>query len=103
MSETSSHKRAKTRGLRKPETEVAILGKRRLDAKDKDKAREVERSGDPKKIAMAVRRLNTQRNKKKELLVPTRDLDKAKEVAKKVVRGKLVIQNLSKTKRRFVK
>lgn len=103
MAETTSHKRAKTKGLDKPKTEVPISRGRRLDAQDSDRAREVERSGDPRKIQKAIQRLNTQKNKRKELLVPNTDLDKAKEIAKNEAKGDLTIQNLSKTKRRFVK
>jgi len=103
MSEKSSHKQAKTRGLQGSKTEIPIPGKRRLDARDNRTAREVERNKNPKVIAKAIRRLNTQMNKKKELLVPTPNLDKAKKVAEKVAKGKLLIQNLSRTQRRFVK
>jgi len=46
--------------------------------------------------------LKTQKNAKKELLVPNKDLDKAKDIAKKSDVN-LTIQNLSKSKRRFVK
>lgn len=103
MAEKTSHKRAKTKGLKEPKTEVPISRGRRLDAKDNERAREVERSGDPKKIKKAIQRLNTQKNKKKELIVPNTDLDKAKEIAKEESKGTLTIQNLSKTKRRYVK
>ena len=103
MAETSSHKNAKTRGLRGSKTEVQIRGNRRLDAVSPMVAREVERSSGSKSLAKAIRRLNTQTNKKKELLVPTPNLDKAKQVAEKVAKGKILIQNLSRTQRRFVK
>ncbi len=103
MTEKPSHKQAKTKGLHGSKTEVPIPGKRKLDARDSKIAREVERSKNPKIIAKAIRRLNTQTNKKKELLVPTPNLDKAKEVAKKIAKGKLRIQNLSRTQRRFIK
>lgn len=103
MSETTSHKNAKTRGLRGSKTEVLIPGNRRLDASSPKIAREVERSSGEKSLAKAIRRLDTQTNKKKELLVPTSNLDKAKTVAEKVAKGKLLIQNLSRTQRRFIK
>jgi len=103
MSETSSHKNAKTRGRHGSKTEVSIRGNRRLDASSPKIAREVERSSGEKSLAKAVRRLNSQANKKKELLVPTPNLDKAKAVAKKIAKGKILIQNLSRTQRRFVK
>lgn len=103
MAETSSHKQAKTQGLRRAKTELSISRGRRLDAANRKVAREVERSGNEKKIKEAIRRLNTQKTKKKELLVPTGHLDKAKEIGKRVAKGILRIQNLSRTKRRFVK
>jgi len=103
MTEKSSHKNAKTRGLCGSKTEISIRGNRRLDASSPKIAREVERSNNEKSLAKAVRRLNTQSSKKKELLVLTQNLDKAKEVAEKIVKGKLLIQNLSRTQRRFVK
>jgi len=103
MAETISHKNAKTRGLHGSKTEVPISGKRRLDATSSKVAREIERSSSKKSLTKAIRRLNTQTNKKKELLVPTPNLDRAKEVAEKVAKGKLLIQNLSRTQRRFVK
>ncbi|PIQ92502.1 MAG: hypothetical protein COV69_02365 [Parcubacteria group bacterium CG11_big_fil_rev_8_21_14_0_20_39_14] len=102
MAETSSHKNTKTRGLSGSKTEVPIPGNRRLDASSSKIAREVERSSGKKSLARAIRRLNTQTNKKKELLVLTPNLDKAKEVAERVAKGKLLIQNLSRTQRRFV-
>lgn len=103
MVETSSHKNAKTRGLSNSKTEVPISGNRRIDVSSPKIVREVERSSGEKALAKAIRRLNSQSNKKKELLVPTPNLDKAKKVAEKVLKGKLVIQNLSRTQRRFVK
>jgi hypothetical protein len=102
MSESQSHKKAKTAGLNNPKTEVSIKGNRRLDAKDDSKAREVERSGNPEMIKKAIKRLNSQSNLHKELLVPNKDLDMAKEVAENTIEGKLTIQNLGRTKRRFV-
>lgn len=103
MPESKAHKEAKTAGSKgEAKTEVKISGGR-LDAKIGGTAREVERSGNPQKIAKAIKRLNTQQTLKKELLVPNQDLDKAKEVAEETARGKLTIQNLSRTKRRFIK
>ncbi len=103
MSESQSHKRAKTAGLKKVKTEVKIKSKRRVDAVNPLKAREVERSGNTKQIKKAISRLETFKNKKKELLVPNKDLDKAKEIAEKTTKSKITIQNLSRTKRRFKK
>ncbi len=104
MPESKTHKAAKIRGGRgKVLTEVKIPGKRRLDAKIGRLAREVEKSGSPAKIAEAIKRLNTQKTLRKELLVSNEDLDKAKEIAQQVAKGRLTIQNLGRTKRRFNK
>lgn len=102
MTESQSHKRAKNKAAgRNGRTEIPISRGRRLDAKNGHKAIEIERSGTKKGISKALSRLKTQTNSKKELLVPNRDLDKAKNVAKK--RGdNVLIQNLSRSKRRFV-
>lgn len=103
MAESKSHRQAKTVGLSgKAKTEIKIPGGR-LDAKIGRLAREVERSEDPQRIKKAVMRLNTQKAMKKELLVPNSSLDRAKNVAQEVAKGKLTIQNLSRTKRRFVR
>jgi uncharacterized membrane protein YkoI len=101
--ESDSHKKAKTSGPKGAKTEFPISRNRRLNASTSKKAVEVERSGDPQKITQAIQRLNTQKTKLKELIVPTEDLDKAKAIAEKEVKVKLTIQNLSRTKRRFVK
>ncbi len=103
MAESTSHKKGKTTGLTNAKTEVPIPGGRRLDARNKEVAREVERSGDKAQIKKAIARLNTQKNLKKQLLVPNNDLDKAKELGEKFARGKLTIQNLGGTRRRFIK
>ena len=103
MSESTSHKTGKKKGLTNAQTEVPIPGGGRLDARDKEVAREVERSGQKAQIKKAIERLNTQKSFKKQLLVPNNDLDKAKELGEKFAKGKLTIQNLGGTKRRFVK
>ncbi len=103
MGESKTHRNAKTKGLSKPRKEVPISRNRRLDARDNEVAREVERSGSRSGIKKAISRLNTQKNRRKELLVPNPDLDKAKEIAEQTAKGKLTIQNISRTKRRFKK
>lgn len=102
MAESQSHKRAKNKVAGKNgRTEISISRGRRLDAKNGHKATEIERSGTLKGISNAINRLKTQQNSKKELLVPHKDLDKAKKIVQK--KGvNVLIQNLSKTKRRFV-
>jgi hypothetical protein len=102
MVESQSHKRAKSKAAgRNGRTEVPISRGRRLDAKNGHRATEIERSGNPKGISKAISRLKTQKNCKKELLVPHKDLDKAKRVAKRTGVN-VLIQNLSRSKRRFV-
>jgi len=102
MAESQSHKRAKNKAAgRNGRTEIPISRGRRLDAKNGHRATEIERSGSTRGISKALGRLKTQTNAKKELLVPNKDLDKAKNIAKK--RGdNVLIQNISRTKRRFV-
>jgi len=103
MTESQSHKRLKRESAgKKGRTEIPISKGRRLDAKNGHKAIEIERSGSSEGISKAISRLKTQKNAKKELLVPNKDLDKAKDIAKKSDVN-LTIQNLSKSKRRFVK
>lgn len=87
---------------RKGKIEVPIRGGRRIDVQKGRKVSEIERSGDPERIRQAIRRLHAKKTFKKELLVRDADLDKAKEIAQKE-KGKLTIQNLSKTRRRFVR
>ena len=102
MTESQSHKRAKRKAAgRNGRIEIPISRGRRLDAKNGHKATEIERSGSSEGISKAINRLKTQKNAKKELLVPNKDLDKAKAIAKKSG-VKILIQNLSKSKRRFV-
>lgn len=102
MSESQSHKNAKNKAAgSNGRTEIPISRGRRLDAKNGNKATEIERSGSTKGISMALGRLKTQTNAKKQLLVPNKDLDKAKNIAQK--KGvNVLIQNLSRSKRRFV-
>ncbi len=97
-----SHKRIKNESAGKNgRTEIPISRGRRFDAKNGHRATEIERSGSSKGISSAISRLKTQKNAKKELLVPNRDLDKAKNIAEK--KGvNVLIQNLSRSKRRFV-
>jgi len=102
MTESQSHKRAKNKAAGiNGRTEIPISRGGRLDAKNGNKATEIERSGSTNGISMALGRLKTQTNAKKQLLVPNKDLDKAKNIAQK--KGiNVLIQNLSRSKRRFV-
>lgn len=102
MTESQSHKRIKNKAAgRNGRTEVPISRGRRLDAKNGHRATEIERSGNPQGISKAISRLKTQKNAKKELLVPSKDLDKAKKIAKRSGVN-VLIQNLSRSRRRFV-
>lgn len=102
MSESQSHKRIKNNTAgRNGRTEVPISRGRRLDAKNGHRATEIERSGNTKGISKAISRLKTQKNAKKELLVPNKDLNKAKKIVKRSGVN-VLIQNLSRSKRRFV-
>lgn len=103
MPESESHKRLKRKAAgKKGQTEKKISGEKRLDAQKRRKAIEIERSGTKQGISNALDRLKTQVASRKELDVPQRDLDKAKEIARKKNMN-VTIQNLSKTRRRFVK
>jgi len=102
MSTSQSHKKLQRKVAGpKGQTEKKIYGGKRLDAKNPTTniATEVERSGN---IKQALQRLKTQKNAKKQLLVPNNQLDKAKKIAEKM-KMNAIIQNLSRTKRRFVK
>lgn len=80
--------------------EVPLRGRKRLDVLKK-KAIEIERSGDPKKIAKALSRLKSKKTLPKELSVPQRDIDKAKKIAEKK-KMKFVIKNISGTRQRII-
>ena len=87
---------------KKGKIEVPIKGKKRLDVLKGKKGVEVERSGDPRRISLALSRLKSKKTLKKELRVPQKDLDKATEIARKK-RMKVVISNISGTKKRRIK
>ena len=78
--------------------EIPIPGRRRLDIKFGNIAREEERSGKGDRIRAAISRLKTQRNAKKELGVPQWDMQKAiEEVRKSGVN--ITVTNITRTKR----
>jgi len=88
--------------LKKAKREVPISRKRRLDLRKPGKppvAREEERSGSRARMRMAIGRLLTQKNAKKELGVPQWDMKKALEEARKK-RARIIVTNLTRTKRR---
>ena len=96
MPESRSHKKGKGSAGR---TEVPIKGNRRLDAIRGNYAIEVERGGSQKKIDKALSRLRTQRNKKKILRVPQKDMSLAVSRAR-TKNINVTVTNLSKTKRK---
>jgi hypothetical protein len=102
MGESQSHKRAKTKAAgTKGKTEVPIKGNRRLDAVNKNKATEIERSGNMQSLSKAARRLKASHKPQKVLQVPQKDMPKAAQAMKKVgIKG--TVKNISGTKRRSV-
>ncbi len=103
MSETSSHKQAKTSAAGKSgQTEKPLKDGRRLDAATKKRATEVERSGSPANLEKAARRLKISRKAQKVLQVPSKDMGKATAAMRKVGVGGTV-KNMGSTKRRSVR
>ena len=99
--ESKTHKQLKNKlAGKKGTTEKKIAGNKRLDVKIKNKAIEIEKSGNIKK---ALQRLKGQKNAKKELRVTNYQLDNVKEIAKKIKIKNITIKNLSGTKKRIVK
>ena len=102
MGESRSHKAAKSRAAgKKGKTEVPLRSGKRLDAKVGNKATEVERSGDPRKLELAAQRLKESRTGKRVLQVPNQHMDMATAaMRKKGISGS--VKNMSGTKRRSV-
>ena len=82
-------------------TEKPIPGRRRLDVRKSNTAIEVERTGQPARLRQAAKRLATQKNAAKKLVVPQTDMQKAAEAAK-ATGVKLTVENISGTRRRRV-
>jgi len=102
MSESQSHKSAKKKAAGKSgQTEVPLSRNRRLDAATKNKAIEVERSGNQKNLVKASQRLRDSNKPQKVLQVPQKDMDKAIKAMKQVGTSGTV-KNLSSTKRKQV-
>ena len=79
MSESNAHKKAKEKAAGKSgQTEVPIKGNRRIDAATKNRATEIERSGNPKLISKAGNRLMDSGKNQKIIKVPQKDINKAK-------------------------
>lgn len=103
MSETESHKRAKIKAAGKNgSTEAPLSRNRRLDAFNpiSKTATEVERSGNPKLLAKAARRLKDSGAPNKVLKSPQNDMDEAgKAMRENKVKGTISNLKGSKTKK----
>ena len=98
MVEKSTHRRAKANAAGKNgRTEVRISRNRRLDAITRAKAVEIETSGQPKRLEKAALRLKDSGKKQRLLVVPQKDMRKAR-VAIKAARTTGTVRNLSGTK-----
>lgn len=95
---TRTHRRHQKRAAgRKGRIEVPINGF--LDVSTPKKAIEIERTGKSERIEKALRRLAKSRKPHKILKVPSKDLPKARSIARER-RQKVTISNLSGTKYR---
>ena len=95
MPESPSHKAAKRRAAGKSgKTEAPLKGGRRLDATRRDMAVEVEKSGN---LDAAAKRLKTSKKRQKVLVVPQKDMTKARAAMREAGIGGTV-KNISGTK-----
>lgn len=102
MSESSSHKRAKSRAAgASGQIEKKLSGNRRLDAVSKNKATEIERSGTSECLENAARRLKQSGKPQRVLQVPQQDMNKASKAMRKTGTGGTV-KNMSGTKKRSI-
>ena len=102
MSESDSHKRAKTKAVGQAgKTEAPLRGNRRLDATTPGKAIEIERSGTMPGLEKAAKRLKDSGKPQKVLQVPQKDMAKAAKAMRNIGAGGTV-KNMSGTKRRSV-
>ncbi|MCL5046051.1 MAG: hypothetical protein M1598_04575 [Actinobacteria bacterium] len=83
MPEGETHKNLKRQAAGQTgENEVPVKGgKGRLDAGTEKTATEIERSGDPERIGWSLDKLEASRKKNKKLMVPAKDVPKAKTLA----------------------
>jgi hypothetical protein len=103
MSESESHKRAKSKAAGKSgQTEKQISQNRRLDAVTANKAIEVERSGSIQGLEKAALRLKASGKPQKVLQVPQNDMDKAAQALRNLNLGGTV-KNMGGTKSRSVR
>jgi hypothetical protein len=103
MTESESHKRAKSKAAGKSgKTEKPLRSGRRLDAATRKRAIEVERSGDSAALRKAAKRLKESGKSQKVLQVPNQDMAKAVQ-AMKYVGASGTVKNMSGSKRRSVR
>jgi len=102
MAKSQSHKRAQAKAAGKSgRTEAPLSGNRRLDAKSKKTATEVERSGSPALLRKAAKRLKDSGLPQRVLQVPQSDMPEAARAMNDVnVTG--TVRNMGGTKRRSV-
>lgn len=85
MSESRSHKSHKRKAAGKSgKTEVKLPGGRRLDAATKNRATEIERSGNYERILQAAKRLKASRKSQHILKVPNGDMAKARKALRQL-------------------
>ncbi len=107
MSESKSHKLHKRKAAGKSgKTEVKLPGGRRLDAATKNRATEIERSGNFDRILQAAKRLKASRKNQHVLKVPHKDMPKARKALRQLGisgtvknMGETAISRIAKKKR----
>lgn len=83
MTESKEHKSAKLKAAgKRGKTEALLKSGRRVDALNKKKATEVERSGSEKRFLKSISRLKETGRKDMQLVVPKKDVAKAKKVVR---------------------
>lgn len=103
MAEKRTHREIKTKAAgTKGRTEVRISGGRRLDAATRSRAVEVETTGRADRLGKAARRLGASGKREHVLVVPQRDMPKARQAMRKASVGGTV-RNVSGTKRSSVR
>jgi len=103
MGEKEPHKKLKKKLAGKHgETEVPLSGGQRLDAANKDTAFEIENSGNPDLIKLALKRLDKSKKPKKVLAVPQKDFEKGIEIMKDI-NFSGTIRNLGGTNKKHIR
>ena len=99
MPESQAHKKAKSKAAGKSgKTDAPLKGGGRLDAQTKQKATEVERSGDKARLEKAAQRLKESGKPQKVLQVPQKDMSETVKAMKaKGVKG--TVKNMGGTNR----